>query len=138
MNDEDKRRHVRALVDQGMKQGKRDFEEEIRRTAGTKHVDTSKLSETEQQTLQRYQQKATMKIFAEIEQKRREVEYRKRKFEQRERAQEDEEKEKEKKEMEHDKKWREVNRVEKRVGNWREFQGGSGAAGGGKKKSRWG
>ncbi|KAL7468932.1 hypothetical protein ACHAXS_009172 [Conticribra weissflogii] len=138
MNDEDKRRHVRALVDQGMKQGKRDFEEEIRRTTGTKHVDTSKLSETEQQTLQRYQQKATMKIFAEIEQKRREVEYRKRKFEQRERAQEDEEKEKEKKEMEHDKKWREVNRVEKRVGNWREFQGGSGAAGGGKKKSRWG
>lgn len=138
MNDEDKRRHVRALVDQGMKQGKRDFEEELRRTSGIKHVDTSKLSDAERQTLQQYQQKATMKIFAEIEQKRREVEFRKRKFEQRERAQEDEEKEKEKKEMEHDKKWREMTRVEKRVGNWREFQGGGGASGSGKKKSRWG
>mmetsp|Transcript_21442 Transcript_21442/g.44020 ORF Transcript_21442/g.44020 Transcript_21442/m.44020 type:complete len:516 (+) Transcript_21442:2-1549(+) len=138
MNDEDKQRHVRALIDQGMKQGKRDFEEELRRTSGTKYVDTTKLSDAERQTLQQYQQKATMKIFAEIEQSRRDVEYRKRKFEQRERAQEDEEKEKEKKEMEHDKKWREVTRVEKRVGNWREFQGGGGAAGSGKKKSRWG
>jgi DnaJ family protein C protein 8 len=68
------------------------------------------------------QTKATMKIFASIEAKRRDVERRKRKFEQREREQEDEEKEKEKNERDHDKKWRETGRVEKRVGNWRDFQ----------------
>ncbi|KAL7547085.1 hypothetical protein ACHAWF_010403 [Thalassiosira exigua] len=70
-----------------------------------------------------------MKIFAEIEQKRRNIERRKRGYEQRERAQEDEEKAKEKNEREHDKRWREGQRVDKRVGNWRDFQGGGGKAG---------
>ena len=63
------------------------------------------------------QTKATMRIFAEIEHKRRNIHQRKRGFEQRERAQEDEEKEKEKNVRDHDKKWREGERVDKRVGN---------------------
>ena len=50
------------------------------------------------------------------------MERRKRKYEQRERAQEDEEVEREKNIRDHDKKWRETGRVEKRVGNWRDFQ----------------
>jgi len=117
MNDTDKRRHVRALIDEGMKQGKRNWDVEK-----SEHGMMS--AETEKQGLKDAQSKATMKIFAEIERKRRDVERRKRQYEQRERAQEDEERTKEKQEMEHDKKWKEKNRVEKRVGNWRSFQGG--------------
>ncbi|KAL7509611.1 hypothetical protein ACHAXN_006568 [Cyclotella atomus] len=119
MNDETKRRHLSQLVEQGYKQGKRDWEEELAKNPNA----SASMSEKEKQDgLSSSQNKATMKIFASIEAKRRDVERRKRKFEQRERAQEDEEKEREKKERDHDKNWREVGRVEKRVGNWRDFQ----------------
>ena len=125
MNDEDKRRHVQALIEQGMKQGKRDWEADKKITSGNTTV--------EEEGLARAQNKATMKIFAEIEQKRRNIERRKHEFEQRERAQEDEEKAKERNEREYDKKWREGERVDKRIGNWRDFQGG-----GSNKKGRLG
>ena len=116
MGDENKRRHVSQLVEQGHKQGKRDWDEELAKR-------TTAISDKEKEEgLAAAQSKATMKIFASIEAKRRDVERRKRKFEQRERAQEDEEKDREKKEHDHDKKWRETGRVEKRVGNWRDFQ----------------
>jgi len=124
MNDEDKRRHVRALVEQGHKQGKRDWEAE--KPKGTVTNDDEGLAQA--------QNRATMKIFAEIEQKRRNIDRRKRGYEQRERAQEDEEKTKEKNEREYDKRWREGERVDKRVGNWRDFQGGSSKDG---KKGRY-
>ena len=121
MNDEDKRRHVRALIDQGMKQGKRDWEAE----KANGNPGTLDAAAKDEEGLTQAQNTATMKIFAEIEQKRRNIERRKRGFEQRERAQEDEEKEKEKNERDHDKRWREGERVDKRIGNWRNFQGGS-------------
>eukprot|EP00571_Detonula_confervacea_P009564 CAMPEP_0172316470 /NCGR_PEP_ID=MMETSP1058-20130122/28365_1 /TAXON_ID=83371 /ORGANISM="Detonula confervacea, Strain CCMP 353" /LENGTH=684 /DNA_ID=CAMNT_0013030787 /DNA_START=11 /DNA_END=2065 /DNA_ORIENTATION=- len=124
MNDTDKRRHVCALVVQGMKQGKRDWEAE-RSKGNNGAVDSGR----DEDGLTHAQNKATMKIFAEIEQKRRNIERRKRGFEQRERAQEDEEKTKEKNEREHDKKWRGGERVEKRIGNWRDFQGGGSKGG---------
>ncbi|KAL9182785.1 hypothetical protein ACHAXT_004064 [Thalassiosira profunda] len=111
MNDDNKRRHVQALVEQGMKQGKRDWEAEK-----AKGISVGDLANA--------QNRATMKIFAEIEQKRRNIEKRKHEYEQRERAQEDEEKAKEKNEREHDRKWREGERVDKRVGNWRDFSKG--------------
>ncbi|KAL7534808.1 hypothetical protein ACHAXR_007260 [Thalassiosira sp. AJA248-18] len=120
MNDEDKRRHVRALVTQGMKQGKRDWEAEKSKGNIRGANDLGK----EEEGLTQAQNKATMKIFAEIEMSKRNIERRKHEYEQRERAQEDEEKTKEKNEREHDKKWREGERVEKRIGNWRDFQGG--------------
>lgn len=120
MNDTDKRRHVRALVEQGMKQGRRDWEV-AKKASGTTAICHSN---QEQEELAQAQRKATMKIFAEIEQSRRNIERRKREFEKRERSQEDEEKAKEKNEREHDKRWREGERVEKRIGNWRDFQGG--------------
>lgn len=116
MNDVDKRKHVRALIEQGMKQGKRDWNEECSKN--------SSLDVKNEEGLTQAQSKATMRIFAEIEQKRREVERRKRKFEQRERAQEDDEKKKESDERRFDKQWREGERVEKRVGNWRDFHVG--------------
>ena len=124
MNDENKRRHVQALVVQGMKHGKRDWETETK----SKGIFTT----SEEEGLKQAQSKAVMRIFAEIEQKRRNIERRKHEFEQRERAQEDEEKTKEKNEREHDKKWREGDRVEKRIGNWRDFAGSKG----GSKKGR--
>ena len=114
MNDVDKRKHVRALIDEGMKQGKRDWKEECSKSSNV-HPDN-------EGGLAQAQSKATMKIFAEIEQKRREIERRKRKFEQRERAQEDDEKKKETDERRFHNEWREGERVDKRVGNWRDFQ----------------
>ena len=116
MNDDDKRKHVRALIEEGMKQGKRDWNEECNTS--------SNVVPDNEEGLAHAQSKATMKIFAEIEQKRREIERRKRKFEQRERAQEDDEKKKETDERRFDKGWREGQRVDKRVGNWRDFQVG--------------
>lgn len=128
MNDEDKRRHVQALVEEGMKQGKRDWD--ATKSKGNAFT-TTDAGKEDKEGLAQAQKKAVMKIFAEIEQKRRNIERRKHEFEQRERAQEDEEKAKEKNEREHDKKWREGDRVEKRIGNWRDFSGNGG--GGGKK-----
>ena len=130
MNDEDKRRHVQALVEEGMKQGKRDWD--ATKSKGNAFT-TTDASKEDKEGLAQAQKKAVMKIFAEIEQKRRNIERRKHEFEQRERAQEDEEKAKEKNEREHDKKWREGDRVEKRIGNWRDFSGKGGGGGGGKK-----
>ncbi|KAL3785442.1 hypothetical protein ACHAW5_010922 [Stephanodiscus triporus] len=124
MNDADKRRHVRALIEQGMKQGKRDWDAEKTRGGDGVVVCVENESERERDGLARAQNRATMKIFAEIEHTRRDIERRKREFEQRERSQEDEEKAKEKNERERDKRWREGERVEKRIGNWRDFQGG--------------
>lgn len=116
MNDVDKRKHVRALIEEGMKQGKRAWKEECSKSSSVQLDNEEGLSQA--------QSKATMKIFAEIEQKRREIERRKRKFEQRERAQEDDEKKKETDERRFQKEWREGERVDKRVGNWRDFQVG--------------
>lgn len=116
MNDVDKRKHVRALIEEGMKQGKRVWKEECSKSSSVQLDNEEGLAQA--------QSKATMKIFAEIEQKRREIERRKRKFEQRERAQEDDEKKKETDERRFQKEWREGERVDKRVGNWRDFQVG--------------
>lgn len=104
LKDESKRKHFMNLIEEGMKQGKKDYEK-------------SDLGET----LESFQNKAVMKIFADIERKRRDVERRQRNQEQRERSQEDAEVEKMKKEREFDNNWKESHRVEKRIGNWRDF-----------------
>jgi len=105
LEDDEKRRHVKQLVQNGLKTGKREFE----KTGGV---------------LEEIQEKCVMKLFADIEMARRDVERRKRNHDQRERTQEDEEVQKVKDEMTFEKKWRETNRVEKRIGNWRDFQKG--------------
>ncbi len=108
LKDETKAKHFVDLVEEGMKQGKRDYNTSSNANKG--------------ESLEQCQDKATMKIFAEIERKRRDVERRKRKQEQRERSQEDEELDKVKKERDFEKNWKEGTRVEKRIGNWRDFQ----------------
>jgi tetratricopeptide (TPR) repeat protein len=111
LKDETKAKYFKDLVEEGMKQGKKDYE--------TNKSNNSTL------TLEQCQEKSVMKIFAEIERKRRDVERRKRNQEKREREQEDAEKDKLKKEHEFEKKWKDNERVEKRIGNWRDFtQGG--------------
>merc|ERR1740139_1670452 len=105
LKDDDKRRHVSNLIDKGLIQGKADF--------------NANQSST---TLQEAQEKAVMKLFATIEMTRREVQQRKLNQGKRERNQEDEENEKLKSERIFEKKWKEGDRVEKRIGNWRDFQ----------------
>jgi DnaJ family protein C protein 8 len=105
LDDEDKNRHVRQLIEQGNKKGKQQWQ-----ASGKK------------EPLEDVQSREVQRIFAEIEYKRKEVEDRQRKQEQREREQEEEELQKERKSREFDKKWRDDNRVDKRVGSWRGFQ----------------
>ena len=114
LKDEDKAKHFRDLIEQGMKQGKRDYD-----------------ANPNVENLESYQDKATMKIFAEIERRRCDVERRKRNQDKMERDQEDDEVNKIKKERDFEKSWKDGNRVEKRIGNWRDF-----SSKGNKKKKR--
>mmetsp|Transcript_26796 Transcript_26796/g.39649 ORF Transcript_26796/g.39649 Transcript_26796/m.39649 type:complete len:461 (-) Transcript_26796:19-1401(-) len=114
LEDETKRKHVQSLVEQGRKQGKRDWLEYQKQTS----VENQGVGEV---TLETMQEKAVMKLFAKVENSRRDIERRKRNQEKRERSQEDEEANKVKSERDFEKKWREENRVEKRIGNWRSF-----------------
>ena len=105
LNNEDKARHIRGLVEQGMKLGKQLWKEKGRAEPVTD-----------------VQSREVHRIFAQIELKRREVEKNERKHEERERRQEEEELEKERRERKFDKNWRDESRVDKRIGNWRDFQ----------------
>ena len=108
LNDSNRAKHAQQLMEEGMKKGRELW---------------SKLTEKEkrQTSPEEMEEKEVLRIFAQVEQKRREVEQRERKFEQRERQQEDDELEKERKSRQFDKQWRQEERVDKRIGNWREF-----------------
>jgi DnaJ family protein C protein 8 len=105
--DEDKANHIRQLIEQGMKQGNADWERRDK-TARKESLDS-------------FQSKAVQRIFAQVEHNRREVEKRERNYQQRERQQEDDEVQKERKARDFDKNWKGEERVDKRVGNWRDF-----------------
>lgn len=113
LDDENKAKHCRDLASEGMRQGKREWEQKFGKNGN---------SGDNPRQLEDMQTKAIMKIFAQIEYKRREVEKRKRAQEQRERNQEAEELNKDRSAMKFEKKWKEEGRVDKRVGNWRDFQ----------------
>jgi DnaJ family protein C protein 8 len=108
LSDPDRAKHTRLLMEEGMKQGK----------AAWDRLDKKRKKE---EALESLQEKEVMRIFAQVEQKRREVEQRERNYEQRERQQEDEASEKERQSRQFDKQWRNEKRVDKRVGNWRDF-----------------
>jgi len=114
LSDADRKRYVQSLVEEGMKQGEWKWAQEQKKKKNHKNDDASS-------SLEAIQEREVMKIFAEVEKKRREVEDRERKYEQRERQQEDELLEKERSERKFDKQWRKEERVDKRVGNWRDF-----------------
>lgn len=109
LNDEDKLRHVRGLIEQGMKLGRQLWQKNKKQGGDFESLEAS-------------QEKEVQRIFAQIEFKRREVEQRERQYEQRERKQEEDELEKERQERRFNKNWREETRVDKRIGNWRDFQ----------------
>lgn len=106
--DEDKRNHILGLIDVGKKNARREWEGKVKK-------------EQQVSTYEELEEKSLMKLFAEVEMKRRDVERRKREYEKRERMQEDEILKKQQNEREFDKNWRKTERVEQRVGNWREF-----------------
>lgn len=112
--DVDRKRYTQSLVAEGMKQGERIWakqQREKKASAGNKKDDS----------LKAVQEREVMRLFAQVEQKRRDVEARERKYEQREQQKEDDDLEKERKSRQFDKSWRKEERVDKRVGNWRDF-----------------
>lgn len=115
LSDADRKRYMKSLVEEGMKLGESRWKrEEQQQLKGTNDEDSTNAMEL-------FQEREVMRIFAQVELKRRDVEERERKFEQRERQQGDDQMEKERKERKFDKQWREKDRVDKRVGNWRDF-----------------
>ena len=115
--DADRKRYMKSLVEEGMKLGESRWqreEEQQQKQKGSNDGDGTN-------TLELIQEREVMRMFAQIEAKRRDVEERERKFEQRERQQGDDQMEKERKERKFDKQWRDKDRVDKRVGNWRDF-----------------
>jgi tetratricopeptide (TPR) repeat protein len=107
IDDMDKANHTRQLIEEGRKQGEKDFKNSGNTTTAS---------------LEEFQTKAVQRIFAEIEYKRRQVLERQRELELRERQQQEEVVNKQKVDRQFDKQWRETNRVDKRVGDWRGFQ----------------
>jgi DnaJ homolog subfamily C member 8 len=105
LDDPDKASHIRELVEQGMIQGKKDYQA---------HNNKGRLAD--------FQKKAVHKLFADLEIKRREVEQRERAYQQREQQQEDDVVNQERNERKFDKKWKQEERVDNRVGSWRTFQ----------------
>jgi DnaJ family protein C protein 8 len=107
LDDDNKSNHCRQLIEKGMIRGQAEWEQR-------KGFDSSA-------SLEDFQSKAVQRIFAEIEHRRREVERRERQYEQRTQQQEDEEERKEFDCRKFDKEWKQEERVDKRIGNWRDF-----------------
>ena len=105
--DETKAHHVRQLVEEGMVRGRAEYQQQ--QQAATV-------------SLEECQRVAVQKLFAELEHTRRQVAKRERAFHQREQQQEDDVADKARKERQFDRQWRDEERVDKRIGNWRDFQ----------------
>jgi tetratricopeptide (TPR) repeat protein len=125
LDDDIKYHHARQLVEQGMKQGRAEWERHHQKRGATapaaaKGKDASS-SSSPPLSLEEYQSRAVQRIFAEIEHSRREVEQRERNHELRERQKEEEELERQRNERKFDRNWKQEDRVEKRIGNWRNF-----------------
>mmetsp|Transcript_43166 Transcript_43166/g.46838 ORF Transcript_43166/g.46838 Transcript_43166/m.46838 type:complete len:416 (-) Transcript_43166:175-1422(-) len=120
--DADRKRYTQSLVEEGMKHGeikwKQQQQQQLQQNT-KKSIDSG--DEFSDVSLEAIQEREVMRIFAQVEHKRRDVEERERKYGQRERQQEDDQSEKERNERKFDKQWRKEERVDKRIGNWRDF-----------------
>lgn len=110
LSDEDKRLNTAKLIEQGLKQAKKLYIEEQQSPNDNESL------------LKSLQEKEVFKVFATIESKRVDVERRKRNQDLREKQAEENENKKVKLEEEFDKNWRQGERLENRIGNWRDFQ----------------
>ncbi|OEU21133.1 hypothetical protein FRACYDRAFT_143385, partial [Fragilariopsis cylindrus CCMP1102] len=125
--DEDRKRYIQSLVEEGMKLGENKWRKENKQQQQQQHQHNTKNKtdngdKSSVVSLEVIQEREVMRIFAQVEIKRKDVEDRERKFAQREQKQEDDQSEKERNERKFDKKWRNEERVDKRVGNWRDFE----------------
>jgi DnaJ homolog subfamily C member 8 len=111
LKDENKANHLRNLIQRGLEQGQIEFEQASGKDAATA-----------QAGLEEFQRKAVFKLFADIEHSRRQVEKREQAFFQREQKHEDDTETAERNARKFDKQWKESERVDKRIGNWRDFQ----------------
>jgi curved DNA-binding protein CbpA len=124
LRDVDRKRYIVSLVEEGIKQGEHKWvqlQKQQKKYKNRKNNSTSDDHDDADSSLETVQEKEIMRVFAQVEYKRREVEERQRKYEQREQQQEDSVKERERHERQFDKSWRQTERVDKRVGNWRDF-----------------
>lgn len=123
LDDDLKANHCKQLAEQGMLQGQAEWERKQKeKKAAGKHGHQRLDNGNDDDTLEDLQLKAVHKIFAEVEYRRREVEKRERNHDLREKQKEEEEEQKVRNERKFDKSWKKEERVEKRIGNWRQFQ----------------
>ena len=120
--DETKAHHVRQLVEQGMIRGRIEYDKQQQQPNVKNGTTTTTGIRTTTTTLEECQRVAVQKLFAELEHTRRQVAKRERSFQQREQQQEDDVADKARQERKFDRQWRDEERVDKRIGNWRDFQ----------------
>ena len=119
LDNEDKCKHIRDLIEQGMNQGKLDFQK--RQQEKKKHENMLAPDSTEM-TLVDYQNRAIYRIFATIEYSRQQVIERERSFYQKEQEASDQIINKERNSRTHDQAWQQSDRVDTRIDDWRSFQ----------------
>lgn len=120
LDDDNKANHCRQLAEQGMIVGQSEWEQKQRQRKAQKKGGGR--DNDDDDTLESFQRKAILKIFADVEYKRREVEKRERDYDVREKQKEEEEEQKARDERKFDKNWKKDERVKTRIGNWRQFQ----------------
>jgi hypothetical protein len=119
LDNEDKCKHIRDLVEQGMNQGKVDFQKQ---QAEKKKNLKAATTENNELTLEEYQNRAIYRIFATIEYTRQQVAERERSFYQKEQESSDHATKMERNSRTHDQAWQQSDRVDTRIGDWRSFQ----------------
>jgi curved DNA-binding protein CbpA len=120
LDNEDKCKHIRDLVEQGMNQGKLDYQkqqQEKKMVGGT-----AATADNNEMTLIEYQNRAIYRIFATIEYTRQQVIERERSFFQKEQESSDHIINKERNSRTHDQAWQQSDRVDTRIDDWRSFQ----------------
>ena len=119
LDNEDKCKHIRDLIEQGMHQGKVDYQKQ--QAAAKKHVQ-SVTTANQEMTLVEYQNRAIYRIFATIEYTRQQVLERERSFYQKEQESSDHIVNQERQSRSHDQAWQQTERVDTRIDDWRTFQ----------------
>ncbi|EQC38542.1 hypothetical protein SDRG_04248 [Saprolegnia diclina VS20] len=120
--EEIKKAHDQMLNEDRRKLCVRTIENAISEAEAERRKKLKKFKAKDLPPLDEVKEKAVMKAFAEIENRRRNFEAREAAQRRREADQEDEAKEKERAVYQHDKDWSQNDRREKRMGNWTEFQ----------------
>jgi DnaJ homolog subfamily C member 8 len=127
--DDDKLKHIHDLIEQGMNQGKADYQKQQQELKTKNKIDNNYISNTTNNngdngtmTLEEYQNRATYRIFATIEYTRQQVLEREKSFYQKEQESMDSISKKESNHRTYDTAWQQSDRVHNRIDDWRSFQ----------------